>query len=353
MEFLRERDQEENNKGYMPFVGSVTGTQTRTNKGRRKRKSMSKVRFHGQFDFEGKSYKEGIAKYESMPSAPMMQPYWLLRCISGTIKDGGFLTPSIYVPKLVWTQYGAKFSGLSAKMSAFSHVITGFDSFLGNLSFGDKTIMNLERIHLAFESLETELLVAQNDLAKPFPFVQEVIITDETSSGEKSTKTGGGARLMSGVMGALGSFGKSVRKMAEVGYSRLGAITSRATEEEAAAYSEVILTMCDKCQLMTKWFDWCLEDVQALTETTRDNPKAASVESQSREPLLRRILAIQMNVAAFFQETVCQLLLRDVDQLLLRYMRKMRKSFSRLDWDDDEDDEGLLEKGLQSMTTFM
>jgi hypothetical protein len=37
----------------------------------------------------------------------------------------------------------------------------------------------------------------------------------------------------------------------------------------------------------------------------------------------------------FIRDVVCELLLRDTEYLLDRYMRKMRKSFSRMYWDDD------------------
>jgi hypothetical protein len=37
-------------------------------------------------------------------------------------------------------------------------------------------------------------------------------------------------------------------------------------------------------------------------------------------------------------EVVCEILLRYCEYLQDRYMRKMRKSFSRMNWDDDADE---------------
>lgn len=45
------------------------------------------------------------------------------------------------------------------------------------------------------------------------------------------------------------------------------------------------------------------------------------------------------------REVICDLLLREVEQLIERYFRKMRKSFSRMRWDD--------EAGEVSATDFM
>ena len=39
--------------------------------------------------------------------------------------------------------------------------------------------------------------------------------------------------------------------------------------------------------------------------------------------------------ARFLQEVVCELVLRDLESLLERYLRKMRKSFARMHWDLD------------------
>jgi hypothetical protein len=38
------------------------------------------------------------------------------------------------------------------------------------------------------------------------------------------------------------------------------------------------------------------------------------------------------------RDVVCEILLRDTEFLLERYLRKMRKSFSRMYWDDEPED---------------
>ena len=41
------------------------------------------------------------------------------------------------------------------------------------------------------------------------------------------------------------------------------------------------------------------------------------------------------SIAMFIREVLCEMILRDVELLTLRYIKKMRKSFSRMYWDED------------------
>jgi len=72
-------------------------------------------------------------RYEQPPISTLKMSYWQLRIIGtsktnintntntntntigNSIENGGYLTPNLYIPKNLWTQYGVKFSGLSAK----------------------------------------------------------------------------------------------------------------------------------------------------------------------------------------------------------------------------------------------
>ncbi len=54
---------------------------------------------------------------DTAPSSIASLPYWQLRRISATVKTGGLLTRSLCVPKAVWFNDSARFSGLAAKIS--------------------------------------------------------------------------------------------------------------------------------------------------------------------------------------------------------------------------------------------
>jgi hypothetical protein len=40
-----------------------------------------------------------------------------------SISDGGFMSSEVFVPKIVWYQQGAKFSGVNVKTTAFNMII--------------------------------------------------------------------------------------------------------------------------------------------------------------------------------------------------------------------------------------
>lgn len=50
---------------------------------------------------------------------------------------------------------------------------------------------------------------------------------------------------------------------------------------------------------------------------------------------LECLLVDMMSVSRFIREVVCEIILRDVEALTARYMKKMRKSFSKMHWDDE------------------
>jgi len=47
-------------------------------------------------------------------------------------------------------------------------------------------------------------------------------------------------------------------------------------------------------------------------------------------------LTEQHKISAFIRETVCELLLRDLEQMLERYLKKMRDTFLALPWEEEQ-----------------
>ena len=54
---------------------------------------------------------------DTAPSSIASLPYWQLRRVSTTVKTGGLLTRNLCVPKAVWFNSSARFSGMAAKVS--------------------------------------------------------------------------------------------------------------------------------------------------------------------------------------------------------------------------------------------
>ena len=75
-----------------------------------KRPSMSRVTF--EEDPQLIKCSENIAEsFEKPPTTMARVPYWQMRTLMISIQNGGFITPTLFVPKLVWSQSKAKFSG--------------------------------------------------------------------------------------------------------------------------------------------------------------------------------------------------------------------------------------------------
>lgn len=81
---------------------------------RMRRESLSKIPF-----IEDSVPREHCKR---PPAAVARRPYWLLRLLRASVNEGGFISPSVYASPLVWSQKGAKVSGLSAKMAEYEKV---------------------------------------------------------------------------------------------------------------------------------------------------------------------------------------------------------------------------------------
>jgi hypothetical protein len=263
---------------------------------------------------------------EKPPTMLVVQPYWQLRVISSTIRTGGFITPTIHVPKSAWSLPGSKLGGIGAKTNALEHVNMVVDQFIAPLGLKND-LKNLEKALLAFNSAEHELALLQNTLHKSFPFVPEVPVPNSEPEPESPPHT---------IFGRLGSIGKSVRKMAETGYSRLGAMQARVSEDDMHSYANLVASVCDRAQLFVVWYDFCNAQ---RDELLRPDSGAISADASTAISVLENLLMAQINVSTFMREVLCELMLRDLEMLLVRHMTKMRKSFSRMYWSDDEADD--------------
>ncbi len=185
--------------------------------------------------------------WEPEPENPLRRPYWLLRLIRQTVRQGGFITPRLHVPALVWQMYGASFSGLSVKSKAFEAVlILLVDRVLPlEMPRGPQDMVRAREALQVLEGVRAELDQLQCQLARPFPFIRDV---PNGATGAKagavaeagaptgraavsSSGTGGGGslnqvqqRLSSMVL----SIGKTVKRSAVsayTAYERIGSST--------------------------------------------------------------------------------------------------------------------------------
>lgn len=96
--------------------------------------------------------------------------------------------------------------------------------------------------------------------------------------------------------------------------------------------------LCTRAQILDEWYGVIHQEKEQCNQRIRtSNSTAGSADAQILQ-LLEAISTEQVQIAAFMQECVCELVLRDLEQLMERYMRKLRKSFSRMYWDEDQPD---------------
>lgn len=333
----------------------------------------------------------------------MRQPYAVLRLVRGTIESGGFLSPKLYIPNSVWKQFGVKLAGLNVKTSAIEQLILliefHFESLCYPLDEGDQEGFATVSHHM--QTFLKEICVLQNSLSKPFPFIREVasdpLLGIVASNPIEKSNNGGAGNSISGMASNMrndpstapndaqpdlnvnsnlnstekaaipvaaasapvqgnkwtslvAGFGKSVVKYAEVSYQRLGAMTTRISDEEFNAYTVLLLVLCEKCQILDKWHGFLEKErgkasinrgpnigtksgVSSLFPAVDNDADNDSHWNQAIESLLINMISVSMCI----QEVFCEIILRDIDILTKRYMRKMRKSFSIMHWDDPDE----------------
>jgi len=85
-----------------------------------KRPSMSRVTFEEDPQLlKGSEIVQEI--FEKPPTSMTRVPYWQMRALKMSVQNGSFLTPTLFVPKIVWSQSKAKVYSLQAFNFVTSH----------------------------------------------------------------------------------------------------------------------------------------------------------------------------------------------------------------------------------------
>jgi len=62
---------------------------------------------------------------EPQPPTSLHKPYWLMRILLKSMTSGGYVTPTLYVPRVVWYQRNVRCQAYSLKMNACSSILHG------------------------------------------------------------------------------------------------------------------------------------------------------------------------------------------------------------------------------------
>lgn len=208
----------------------------------RKTRRLSRVAFDEKAD-------PSVLRCEPRPVPPddkQGYSYWLMRVIRTTILSGGFISDDVYVPKSVWTQIGAKFHALGARLTALEHLRILLTTQIFPLEYPDD-VHSTEEVTHSFSLFYRELVILQNNLSKPFTYIKEMPVPGQSVAPSPTTQVGRLTSMFSAV-------GKNVIKYAEVGYSRIGSVMkTRISDLEMASYVSLASELCEKCQILNGW----------------------------------------------------------------------------------------------------
>ena len=289
------------------------------------------------------------ADAESPPASAQLKPFWLLRLLQRTIKEGAFVSRSLYVSRAVWKMEGARLPGLSAQVAALEQLLSllniAFLPLPGSLPEATAALHK-------FKAFTLELRLLQNSLARPFPFIPEVEVEAEAPQpaadepGKPSDlpfQLFGGRvvvpRALAGISrlgDMVSTVGKSVRRYAETGFQRLNALPAKVSAEELAYLVSVVSNVCLRCEGLERW-------VLFLEQERAEEAVAAGLSASERAAWRGAVESLVFELAfvsSFLMQAVGELLLRDLEVLAMRYMKKLRKSFLVLAGLPDEDNGG-------------
>ena len=314
--------------------------------GGKPKRRMSKV----PFSYNNGPLDAGHTPPDPPPAFPPHVPFWLLRLLKKVIRGGGYLTDKVYVPKPVWCQDGAKFAGLSIKTPAYEQIIIKITATIYPIEMPVDEESAAAAL-VALKALMKEFNQLQNNLSKPFPFIKELNATPSP------TETRGPRSSALNSLNAVGLLGKNVVKYAETQVQRIGVaiLYAKISDDELQSFGNLAAEVCDRCQIIDEWIRHIEEERKAILMDTHIKQNANQEQNAEQEKMgvicvpsmsnftindphhtktyLDPVREELFKISAFLRDVVCELLLRDTEQLLERYMIKSRKSFARMYWD--------------------
>jgi hypothetical protein len=234
-------------------------------------------------------------------------------------------------------QVGVKFSGFAPKIQAMETLL--YMTIDKVITLPKPADADARRAALrVVRSFREQAHKLQSDLARSFPFVGEADLL-------RSAKAASPKSSLSKLNSMVKSIGRNVKASAAVAYERIGAsVPGKVMDDELVYYAQLVSEVCGKCQVFDDWL-LHLQAARSSSSTNSDSPLAegdtpasessdavAGVDSDIEELLLELHL-----IADFMREALLEIVLRDVETLLDRYLRKMRKSFVRMHWDLDDE----------------
>eukprot|EP01102_Stenamoeba_stenopodia_P000416 TRINITY_DN103_c0_g2_i1.p1 TRINITY_DN103_c0_g2~~TRINITY_DN103_c0_g2_i1.p1 ORF type:complete len:297 (-),score=76.87 TRINITY_DN103_c0_g2_i1:137-1027(-) len=120
------------------------------------------------------------------PESPANRSIWVMKLLHNVITKGGFLSPSLYLPKEIWYQYDIEIDALDIKLVAIeacSELLKGLGTKLPNQQDEEVVAKELSIIYGELESVAEKLSARVPSVKLPKTTVQK-----DASSGKKDKK---------------------------------------------------------------------------------------------------------------------------------------------------------------------
>eukprot|EP00761_Pharyngomonas_kirbyi_P013843 gb/GECH01013872.1/.p1 GENE.gb/GECH01013872.1/~~gb/GECH01013872.1/.p1 ORF type:complete len:366 (+),score=102.50 gb/GECH01013872.1/:1-1098(+) len=218
---------------------------------------------------------------EPAPEDPHRRTFWLISLLLRTMRNGGFLTPELYISKAVWTQEGAKIAATQAKAE-----------------FCSRMTDELRILKRKDPKNPQELCPSLDEFLLKSEGIHDVLIRKHPSLSNTGDQSTGGKLL---------SFGRSIARGA--GSWTMGLVANRgnkSSKHDNEPYVPWLIMLLEESMFLDDWLEHCREQ-----------------NNQEATQKLERI-------SVFMYNHVCIFVLHDLNHLLDRYLRKTRESLSRL-----------------------
>ncbi|KDO21361.1 hypothetical protein SPRG_13674 [Saprolegnia parasitica CBS 223.65] len=239
--------------------------------------------------------------YEAPPTGPL-RVFGIMKLVQASISSGCFLTRQLYAPREIWLMDRVRLAGVDHKMrllEVLSKELRVLEALSPPVTIANKTVFEHTLKNMA------QLVHDQRaELLRPFPNLAQ-----EPPAG--STEP---AKMEKEVANALGA-AQAVAVVERANAAMLETIS----KETLGRYSQWIESVFTQVQFLGVWLDPSYP-VAATLDLGRHQDVAAALQGS---PWLDSIATI----ATFFDEVVCELVMRDVEALLQCYLRRISQGF--------------------------
>lgn len=132
----------------------------------------------------------------------------------------------------------------------------------------------------------------------------------------------------------VGSLGKNAKKYAEVGLSRIGAMYSKVTHEELDTYTTLVVELGDKMQYFDDIF-YTVEKYRSILINLEEKSENDDAKLLKKVQMTETILTLLLHISKFTKDVLCNLILRDLQDLLATYLAKRNKELLTVEYLDE------------------